>query len=196
MEAPGAIPPSSPLATATNPPASPPGTLPPEKPRGHLAAALIWLVLIAAALATCWGVFTALDRIDNNPENFTLYSSRLYTLAVVCDLIALAACAACWTAASNAVPRAARFAVIIVVATYVLWNAPVFFAVHRYLLALLGLVAAARLALAPALALREPHAPLVRWWWMLVVMTGALALAAGVLVSMKLSSLGWAFAID
>lgn len=153
-------------------------------------------MLSGAALAACWGVFVALDRIDNNPENFTLYGSRLYTLAVVCDVIALAACAACWIAASNAVPRAARFAVIIVVATYVLWNAPVFFGVHRYLLALLGLVAAARLALAPLLALRERPAPRARWWSMPVLIAGGLALAAEVMISMKLSALGWAMAID
>lgn len=173
---------------------------PPAAPVGESAhtsgAVALWLVLTTGMLAACWGVFVALDRIDNNPANFTLYGSRLYTLAVVCDVIALAACAACWTAASNAVPRAARFAVIIVVATYVLWNAPVFFGVHRYLLALLGLVAAGRLALAPLLALRERPAPRARWWSMPVLIAGGLALAAEVMISMKLSALGWAFAID
>lgn len=196
MDAASTIPPASSLDSAAPPPSPPAGSAGPEASPNRRAAALTWLVLTGAALAACWGVFVALDRIDNNPANFTLYSSRLYTLAVVCDVIALAACAACWTAASNAVPRAARFAVIIVVATYVLWNAPVFFGVHRYLLALLGLVAAARLALAPLLALRERPAPRARWWSMPVLIAGGLALAAEVMISMKLSALGWAFAID
>lgn len=196
MDAAGNTPNPHPLAVATT-------SLPPaleevqsERPPGYRAAALIWLVLTGAALGACWGVFSALDRIDNNPENFTLYRGRLWVLAVVCHAVALGACAVCWSLPSIAIRRAARFAVIIIAVMFVLWYAPLVFGVHRYLLALLGLVAAARLALAPLLAMREPHAPLVRWWWMLIVMTSALALAAGVMISLKQHFLGWAFAID
>lgn len=77
-----------------------------------------------------------------------------------------------------------------------LWYAPIVFGVHRSLLALLGLVAAARLALAPLLTLRQMPPVRTSWWRMLVLLLGAFALVAGVLLSVKLHFLGWAFAID
>lgn len=43
---------------------------------------------------------------------------------------------------------------------------------------------------------RPPRAQHVRWWWMFVIMTGALALAAGTLLSIELHILGWMFAND
>lgn len=87
-------------------------------------------------------------------------------------------------------------AVLAVAAMCLLWYAPIVFGVHRSLLALLGLVAAARLALAPLLTLRQMPPVRTSWWRMLVLLLGAFALVAGVLLSVKLHFLGWAFAID
>lgn len=176
--------------------------------RAVVAALMGGLVVVGSVV-----LYRALERIDNSAEEYVAWGKVMWRMAFAAMGVSVVGCALCWDGGRGGVRvlrRAARFAVWALGVNLVLWMAPLPFSLHRPLTVGAVMVGAGLLLSASLMpvwwwcvglvrrAQRRNRGDAMRWeWWRsAVVALAAFGAGAAGMLMYKVSSLGWAMAID
>ncbi len=162
----------------------------------RMLRAMASVLLVAAAAAGAWGVFVALDRIEQSGQEYLRWGQILKWSTLACSIVVAAAGVFAWDIEPRALRSPFRFAAIVAAVSMLLAFGPV---PAGYGAGLLLMIAAARFtvaALFPVGTLVRPRVATHRMRLHAAAAVGAFLCATAAMCAMKLNGLGWAYGID